>query len=160
MKKSFTLIEILISIAILSVLFLALSNVISYLSNSSLFIKHKYQHTENSDRFLKVLYYDLLDADYINIKQSKNYSFVKMRTTNSLYRIPKPYVIWYVSKNGNSLMRLESPKDVNLSVEREYYYLDKFAQNVKIFKIYQKNGGYFVYFDNKKPIYYEMYKGF
>jgi len=159
MKKSFTLIEILISITILSVLFLALSNVIAYLSNSSVFISKNYEKSKNNNRFLKILYYDLLNADEVAIRNTKNYSFVKLRTSNSLYRIPKPYVIWYVSKNKNSLMRLESSKDINIT-DKEDYYLDKFAQNVKIFKIYKKDGKYFVYLNKNKPIYFEMYKGF
>ncbi|ACM92801.1 prokaryotic N-terminal methylation motif domain protein [Nautilia profundicola AmH] len=160
MKKSFTLIEVLISITILSILFLALSNVISSLSKASDYLEKKYSFENNKYLFLKILYYDILNADDINITQYKNYTIIKMQTSNSLYFIPKPYVMWYVSKRNNTLVRYESPKNIDILEDNSNYYLDKFIQNVKIFKIYKHLGKYFVYIDNGKPIYFEMYKGF
>jgi len=160
MKRSFTLIELLISVVILSILFLALSNVIAYLSNSSEFIKKKYFSIKDEKIYLKVLYYDILNADEVGIKSSGNYTVLRLHTKNSLYSISMPYVMWYVSKKENSLMRLESPQKINIQNLGENFYLDKFAQNVKIFKIYKKDGKYFVYVKTKKPVYFEMYKGF
>ncbi|WP_456480666.1 type II secretion system protein [Nautilia sp.] len=160
MKKSFTLIELLISVVILSILFLALSNVISYSKNSGGVLEKRYEKQLKFDLYMKVLYYDLLNGGEINVTGSGDYSVVKIRTSNSLHFIPEPYVVWYVSKKHNTLMRLESPEVVNLLKLPPDYYLDKFVQNVKIFKIYVKDGKYFIYMDNGRPIYFEMYKGF
>jgi len=158
MKKSFTLIELLISVVILSILFLALSNVTAYLTTGSEFINKKTSEITSKNSYLKVLYYDILNAEDIDITQKKNYSVIKIRTSNSLYFIAQPYVMWYVSKKGNTLMRLESPQ--KFDEQSKHFYLDKFEQNVKIFKLYKKDGKYFVYVKTDKPVYFEMYKGF
>ena len=155
MKKSFTLIELLLSIVILSIMFLGVSNVIKELNKSKNIMDRLYDKNINSNLVYKVLYNDLLNSSNIKISNSKNYSNIIFQTTNSLYKIPKPYVMWYVSKNQNSLMRLESPSDINLS-NLNYYYLDKFLENVKIFKIYLNNNKKFVFIKSDKTIYFEF----
>jgi hypothetical protein len=126
--------------------------------------KNMLQNTLNNEHYkklaLKVLYYDILNAKYINLSQRGDYTVVYMQTTDSLHNMPAPYVVWYVSKTGNTLMRMEMPKKVTFLSNARNYYLDKFAQNVKIFKIYRYFYKYFVYIDDGKPIYFEMYKGF
>ena len=155
MKKSFTLIELLLSIVILSIMFLGVSNVIKELNKSKNIMDRLYDKNINSNLVYKVLYNDLLNSSNIKINNSKNYSNIILQTTNSLYKIPKPYVMWYVSKNKNSLMRLESPTDINLS-NLNHYYLDKFLENVKIFKIYLNNNKKFVFIKSDKTIYFEF----
>jgi len=160
MKKAFTLIEILISIIILSIMVFVLSDVVKNMNVSKNILEKNFQNEYYKNIALKVLYYDILNSKYINVSQKKNYSFISMQTTNSLYNIPAPYVVWYVSKKDNALMRMELPKKVTFLSNANNYYLDKFAQNVKIFKVYIKNGKYFIYLDDGRPIYFEMYKGF
>ncbi|MEO1924171.1 MAG: type II secretion system protein, partial [Nautiliaceae bacterium] len=103
MKKSFTLVEILISIGILSVLFLAMSNVISGLKISKTTLKAAYENSSKEELFIKTLYGDIINAKEIKIQHShnnKNYDILFLHTKNSLYKNIYPYVIWYVSKNG------------------------------------------------------------
>ncbi len=156
MKKSFTLIELLISVLILSVLFFALSSFVSSLKLSQNSIQKKFDSLKNDT--LRVLYYDIINANNVTIEKRGNFIRVFMQTSNSFYNIAKPYVFWYVSKNKNTLIRYESPK--SFSLENKEFYLDKFMQNVKIFKIYKNRGKYFIFLKTKKPIYFEFYKGF
>jgi type II secretory pathway pseudopilin PulG len=160
MKKSFTLIELLISVVILLIIVFVLSGVVKNLNLTKNILTQNLNREHYKKLALKVLYYDILDANSITLSQIKNYTVVKMKTTNSLYGIPRPYVVWYVSKKNNALMRMEMPKKIIFLGNAVNYYLDKFSQNVKIFKVYKKFDRYFVYIDNGKPIYFEMYKGF
>jgi len=66
-------------------------------------------------------------------------------------------VLWYISKKNNTLVRVESYKKITLP-NSKLFYLDKFAKNVKIFKIFQKKDKYFIYIESDKPIYFELIK--
>jgi len=65
------------------------------------------------------------------------------------------YVLWVV-KNG-SLYRIESKDVINLPGVFKYF--DRFSKNVKIFKVYEKKGKYFVFLKDKKTRYFEFVKG-
>jgi type II secretory pathway component PulJ len=160
MKKSFTLIEILISVMIMSILFLALGDIVKNLNKTKDVLSTIYKRSKKENLALKVLYYDLLNAENIRFTKNKDICNIYIRTSNSLHNISMPYVFWYVSKNKNTLLRAESVERINILSKNQNFYLDKFAQNVKIFKVYKKNGKYFVYLETSKPIYFEMYKGF
>jgi len=150
MKKSFTLIEILISTLILSFVFIAISNILSSLKLTNKTLLGK---VENKEEYLvKALYYDILNAKSIKVLHSQNpkIDLIKLTTTNSLYGYSKPFVMWIVAR-GN-LIRVES-------IEKnpaKYVTLDNFAKNIKIFKVYKKDGKYLV-FINKK--FFEFFKG-
>jgi len=146
MKKAFTLIELLISIILFAILTLAMSNVIKEVNNSKNFLMKNYKRKKNY--FLKVLYYDILNASYIKIIHTKNpnYDILILKTSNSLYKLINPKVIWYISKKA--LIRKENLK----------YTIDKFNSNVKIFKIYKKQSKIFIYIDGDKKICFEIFK--
>jgi len=150
MKKSFTLIELLLSILIFSVLILAMSNFINQVRNSQKFIE---KYSKNNNYLLKVLYYDLLNSTNIKIINTKNpnYDRLLLKTSNSLYNLINPYVVWYIS--NNSLIRIE---DYNISLPGFFPYIDKFDSKVQIFKIYKKNEKIFVYIKGKKKLFFEI----
>ena len=144
MKKSFTLIELLLSIAIFSILVLAMSNVIKEVNNSKDFLIKHYKNKK--DYLVKVLYYDILDASEIKIIHTKNPDYDKLilKTSNSLYKLINPAVTWYVTKKA--LIRKENLK----------YTIDKFDSNMKIFKIYKNKSKFFIYIDGKRKIFFEL----
>ncbi len=161
MKKTFTLIELIISVLLLSLLFFAMSKVILEFKNSIRLVKNEYKLSNQNNLMLKVLYYDLLNASKINIIKSTNPNFIRLylQTSNSLYHIPKPFVVWYVSRKDNSLIRIE---DVNpIFLPNEFFtYIDKFASKINFFKIYKNKNKFLIYIkQNKKPIFFEMIKG-
>jgi prepilin-type N-terminal cleavage/methylation domain-containing protein len=157
MKKSFTLIELILAIIILSVLILAMNNIIVNLKSTKDFLREMMKK-ENKNTFLfKTLYYDILNATTIKVVHSfnPNYDRLYLQTNNSLYHLIFPYVIWYVSKNKKTLIRVESPFKIKLPNEN-LFFLDKFQQNIKIFKILRKKGKDLIIIQAKKPVYFEM----
>ncbi len=157
MRRSFTLLEILIAVAILSMLFLAMSYILGQAKSVQKLLERSSRYGVKKNILVKVLYNDLLQAQSIRIEKSpeKNYCRVFIRTANSLYDIIEPYVVWYVSKNQKSLMRAESYNPIALPND-ELFYLDRFAKNVQVFRIYQKGEKLFVYIDEGTPLYFEM----
>jgi len=158
MKKSFTLIELIISIAIFAILFLAMSNVLVGLKNSKDTLKNLYHKNQKKDYLIKVLYYDILNSDTIKIIHTKypNYDRVLLKTKNSLYNLDSPNVSWFVSKKENSLIRIESNEDINFSKKLFSPFIDIFQKRVKLFKIYRRKGKDLIYIKSKKPIIFEI----
>jgi hypothetical protein len=100
---------------------------------------------------------DMLEATFIKVVQRDNrFSTLYLRTENSLYNLSYPFVLWYVTGNGN-LIRVESADRRLLPLEKIGYLYD--FGKVKIFKIYQKKNRFFIFYKNKKPLYFEFYKG-
>jgi len=158
MKRSFTLIEIMISVIILSILILVMNNIIVNLKSTKTFLKNIINKNNQNELLIKTLYYDLLNAQSIKIIHSfdADYDEIYMQTNNSLYHLIEPYVIWYVSKNQNSLMRIESPFKITLP-SNKVFFLDKFSNNVKIFKVFNKGMKKFVFIQKADiPIYFEI----
>jgi prepilin-type N-terminal cleavage/methylation domain-containing protein len=157
MKKAFTLIELMIAVIILSILILAMNNIIVNLKSTKDFLKVYLQKQNKDELLIKTLYYDILNATSIKIIHSinSNYDRLYLQTNNSLYWLIEPYVVWYVSKNKNSLIRIESPFEIKLPNENAFF-LDKFKENVKIFRIFKKGGKDLIFIKAKKPIYFEM----
>jgi type II secretory pathway component PulJ len=149
MKKSFSFIELLISIVILSIVIFGISEIINNLQITQ---KKLHNNFKNSikDIAVKVLYYDILNGENFILKQTKNKTTILLQTTNSLYNIPKPYIKWYLL--NNTLTRIESPTELN---QTKMYYKDTFFK-VTIFKIYKKNNRFFIYLANDKPIFFEI----
>ena len=159
MKKSFTLIEIIISVMILSILFFAMSGVLKNLKITKEILEKNFVKSSQKELMIKTLYYDLLNAQSVKIVHSPNSDFdrVYIVTSNSLYRLIYPDVLWYVSKNKNSLIRVESPYEITLPNEN-LFFMDKFEQKVRIFKIYKNQNKIFVFIKTKKPLYFKIFK--
>jgi hypothetical protein len=149
MKKSFTLIELLIAVILLLFIFGAMTNLVNSLKRSDRLLKKR---IENKQEYLiKTLYYDIVNSDFVKIKRiNSNIDEIFMQTTNSLYKMYKPYVKWVVY--DDMLIRAESADDF----KSEVFTLDNFLKNVKIFKIYKKNGKFLVFVNNK---FFEFIKG-
>ena len=158
MKKSFTLIELIISIMILSILFLAMSNVLVGIKKSKNVLNSLYKEDKNKNYLIKVLYYDILNAKKIKVIHTSypRYDRLLLQTKNSLYNLDTPYVAWFISKKDNALIRLESISEINFSKNLNSAFVDLFRKDIKIFKIYRKNGKDFIYIKSNSPIYFEM----
>ena len=157
MKNSFTLIEILLSLMILSILFLAMNGVIKGVKVSEKRLNSYFDSSKNEEVLIKTLYLDIINSTSIKIIHSKNidYDRIYLITSNSLYNLIYPNVLWYVSKKQNSLIRVESPKKIVLPSDN-LFFLDKFKSNVKLFKIYKKGGKDLVILKAKKALYFEI----
>jgi len=113
MKKAFTLVELVISVILLSILMLFL-----YKSYAQLNLLNKEYHLEvkklqNKERIKRTFYLDLTEAQKssVQIIKDKYFYFISFSTINSLHRRIKPYVC-YLVKN-ETLYRLESLKRIS-----------------------------------------------
>ena len=104
MKRAFTLIEMVIAIAIFA---LAMTLLYENLDISKKFFsqtKEVYKRAEYKERVIKLLYQDFLNV--ADLKSDIDEKAVVFRTNNSIFHIPHPYVGYYNIKNR--LYRVES----------------------------------------------------
>ena len=138
-KKAFTLIEVLISITLLSLVLMSLYRSSDILRKSN---KHLYEHLQKSTKSIKgnmVLYMDLLQSDSnITINDKNKFHEITMEnTSNSLYGQIKAKVSWLVSKKDNTLLRIEG-NNYQLPLKQDSYVeIDPIVQKVELFKIYK-----------------------
>lgn len=138
-RGAFTLVEVLISITLLSLVLMALYRSSDILRRSN---KHLYGHLEKSSKSIKgnkVLYMDLLQADN-NITIDSENKFHKLtinNTSSSLYGQIRAKVTWLVSKKDNTLLRIEG-SSYELPLKQDIYVeIDPIVKNVELFKIYK-----------------------
>jgi prepilin-type N-terminal cleavage/methylation domain-containing protein len=107
-RGAFTLIEVLVSILLISLVLLGLyrSLDIQRASNRNL---HKHlQKAMNQDRAVMVLYRDLLSSDgNLTLVKGEYDRLCINQTRHTLYDLPHPRVCWLVLKEGRVLVRVE-----------------------------------------------------
>jgi len=143
MRRGFTLIEILVSISLLSLVLMGLYESLDIQRSSN---KHLFNYLQKSvaqDKAVTVLFNDLIKSDgNLTLKKGEFDRLCIGSTKNSLYALPVAKVCWVVSKEKNSLVRIEGG-EFSLPVKNEdRVEVDKVISNVKIFDItYNKKLG-------------------
>jgi len=143
--KSFTLVEILISIAILGIIFTFL------FQTTNTTKKLNQQYIDKSKQVLKesVIFNTLMldisqSIGAISVIYGKKYDTVRLRSKNSVYGIIEPYVTYFVSKKDFALIRTESLNKYDLYNKTEFYkeyiYGDILLKEVGSFKLLSKKG--------------------
>jgi len=138
-KKGFTLVEVLISITLLSLVLMALYKSATILRNSN---THLYEYLVKSTKALKgskTLYMDIMQADH-NISITTEDKFHRLtisKTKNSLYGHGQAKVVWLVYKENNTLLRIEGG-EYNIPLRNEQHVnIDVIAEHLELFKIYK-----------------------
>jgi len=144
MKKAFTLIELLISIVILSILMLFLYKSYAGLNRSNAIISSEIKKIQNSQEIKKTLYMDFTLAfkdSVLILKQNRKSDVVYMQTANSLHRRFNPYVAYFIK--DKKFYRLESlkpfAKEYPLLADTEF--VSDLLGEVKSFRVYKAKGG-------------------
>lgn len=157
MKKGFTLIELMISITILSIIMVFLYKTYADMNVSNKIYLENKNKLDKFEEIKKITFIDLLTALNSSIKvvkENKNIDTLFMQTPHSLHRRIMPYVT-YIVKNYK-LYRVETLYPFsNLSTTKNSFDVD-FIGNVKKFKIFtskQKNIYFLdIEFSNNKKI--------
>lgn len=106
--RAFTLIEVLISIALLGLILVPLFSVVDVMRDSN---KHLLSYLDKASKITKatkVLYLDIVSSDgNISIKKDEFTRLCMEETKNSLYALPLAKVCWVVLKKNNTLARIE-----------------------------------------------------
>jgi prepilin-type N-terminal cleavage/methylation domain-containing protein len=138
-NKAFTLLEVLISIMLLSLVLMALYKSAEILRASN---KNLFSHLEKTSDALKgskVLYMDILQSDgNITIDRDKKFHrLIIGNTQHSLYGLSQATVTWLVYKENNQLLRVEGGAyKLPLKLE-ENVAIDVISKNMELFKIYK-----------------------
>jgi prepilin-type N-terminal cleavage/methylation domain-containing protein len=136
-RPAFTIIEVLIAIALMGIILPALYEAVALLRDSN---THLFSYLEKAKKVTQAtdtLYLDLVSSDG-NITIAKNdFSSVCIENTkNSLYALSVAKVCWIVLKKENTLVRVEGygytlPLDSEERVE-----VDSVMKNVELFDLY------------------------
>ena len=136
MRKAFTLIELMISVLILSMMMLFLYKSYAGLNKSNKLVVKEVQEVSKAELIKKTLYFDFTLAKSVSIvNQSKTEDVVFLQTTNSLHNRINPYVAYIIK--DEKLYRLESLKEFKeypLSADSEFV-ADELA-DLKSFRVY------------------------
>jgi prepilin-type N-terminal cleavage/methylation domain-containing protein len=142
MKRSgFTLIELMISITILSIMMIFLYQSYASLNRSNAFYKKEVHKILDKDVIKKIIYLDIalsLHKSIVILNQEKDEDVVFFQTSNSLHKNYNPYVA-YVKKDAK-LYRLESFhkfKEYPLSVQDQFSV--DYMGEIESFRLYKSN---------------------
>ncbi len=143
MKKGFTLIELMISIIILSVIVIYLYKSYAEFNKDSKHLNSIYKKTDRFQKVKKVIYLDFLTAfpkSISVIHLEKNSDLVFMQTKNSVHDRINPYVT-YIFKDG-FLYRIESFVKPTYPFDVDFYGdVDKLLrlQSFRVYKALKKD---------------------
>jgi len=145
MRQAFTLIEMLISVVILSIMMLFLYESYAALNKSNAFYKEKAISIKNDELKKRILYLDFSLALHKTVRilnQDTKEDVVYMQSSNSLHKRHNPYIAYIV--NDEKLYRLESIKEFKeypfgSDVEFEVDYMGK-VDGFRVYKSSKKAG--------------------
>jgi prepilin-type N-terminal cleavage/methylation domain-containing protein len=138
-QRAFTLVEVLISITLLSLVLLALYKSADLMRNSNKHLYHYLQKSNMSLKGAKTLYKDLMYADHnITINTEEKFHRLTLNnTTHSLHGLAQAKVVWLVYKKDNTLLRIEGGAYHMPLKSEERVEIDVIAKNLELFKIYK-----------------------
>jgi len=138
-QKAFTLLEVLISITLLSLVLMALYKSSDIMRSSNLQLFNYLKKASTTLKGSTTLYKDLMYADY-NITINTEEKFHRLtisNTTHSLYGLAQAKVVWLVYKKDNTLLRLEGGQYHIPLKSEERVEIDVVAKNIELFKLYR-----------------------
>jgi len=138
-RLAFTLLEVLISITLLSLVLMALYKSADILRDSNLHLFHYLEKSSETLKGSKTLYMDLMHSDdNITINTEENFHQVMLgSTTNSLHGLALAQVTWLVHKEDNTLLRIEGGNYHLPLKNEERVEVDVIAVDVEKFEIYK-----------------------
>lgn len=141
-KKSFTLVEILISISLFSIIILFLYQTLDMTQKSNDFYSSKLDLKKEQNNIQKILFLDTINQienNNTNIENTKDdYSILTLKTSNTFHNPFYQHITYMVSKNKN-LIRIESKNRFNQKKLNDDFfdnaYIDIILSDISIFKI-------------------------
>ncbi|MEA3433796.1 MAG: prepilin-type N-terminal cleavage/methylation domain-containing protein [Campylobacterota bacterium] len=138
-RKAFTLMEVLVSIALLGIILPALYQSVDMLRDSNQHLLEYLEKAKKVSKATQTLYLDILSSDgNITIKKDEFTRLCMEQTKNSLYALPIAKVCWVVLKKDNTLVRIEgNAYDLPLGSE-ERVEISPIMKEVEVFDVYHQ----------------------
>ena len=138
-RNAFTLMEVLVSIALLGVILPALYKSVDMLRDSN---QHLFEYLEKAkkvSRATQTLYLDILSSDGNNNSTcSHSSTCTSSQTKNSLYELPVAKVCWVVLKKDRTLVRIEG-NAYNLPLgSEERVEINPIMKGIEVFDVYHQ----------------------
>ncbi len=138
-RKAFTLMELLVSIALLGIILPALYKSVDLLQDSN---QHLFEYLKKAKKInsaTDTLYLDILGSDgNLTIKKDEFTRFCIEETKNSLYALPVAKVCWIILKQDHTLVRIEgNAYKLPLGLE-ERVEIDPIMKGVEVFDVYHQ----------------------
>jgi prepilin-type N-terminal cleavage/methylation domain-containing protein len=150
-KNSFTLIEVLISIALLAIIVVFLYQALDITTKSNKFFSKKLLVQNSKSKIKNMFFIDIIHSESnvtkITLDKNKN-SLFTFQTTNTYHSPFYKNITYFISKKNN-LIRIESKLVFNK--DKLFYsffknaYIDTIANDIVIFKIIKQNKKYSIY---------------
>ena len=138
-RKAFTLLEVLISIALMGIVIVALFSSVDMMQDSNQQLAQYLEKSKKTTNATKVMYLDMIDSDgNITITKDEFSRVCIEETRNSLYALPSAKVCWIVLKKENTLARIEgNAYHLPLRVE-ERVEIDPVLTGIEVFDVYHE----------------------
>ncbi len=162
MKRSFTLVEMIISITLFSIVLVFLYKALDITKLSNQFYNKKLIQFEAKSDIKKLIFTDILNKDNnITMKIDKNKNTILQFNSSNTYHNPFYTNITYLISKNNNLLRLESKNKFNKNKIYNFIdnsYIDIVDYNISKFKIAKNktdNKSYVLYikYNNNEQIY-------
>jgi prepilin-type N-terminal cleavage/methylation domain-containing protein len=145
MKRAFTLVELMISVLLLSLIVTFLYQSVAQLQTSNTQFLRKTDELQVRESLLEILYNDFINASSIKWLVKENaYDVIVVETSNSFHNMSQPFVMYKVYKEGSELKRIESPVE-EIDFNNNMFRFNDIIKDVKFFKLYENKGHYFIY---------------
>ena len=155
MKKSFTLLEIIISITIFMILLLFLYKVLDQTKYSNYLLKDKKEDIKSINHLHNILFEDIAESikNIVLIKDKNNNSMIKFESSNTFHNPFYTHITYFISKENN-LIRMESlnkfEEKKNIDIFYENVYIDILLKNIEYFEIKENKGNKSIVFAIKQ----------
>ena len=142
MKKSFSLIELLIAISLFTLILTTLYQSLNISQKSNSFFSSKVKSIVNENKIKKIFLEDILESSgKIRLSRDKN-TILQLETSNMYHNVFFKYVTYILTKKGN-LIRIESLTKFDIKKLNDNFfknsYIDIVSKKIKSFQVLKFN---------------------
>jgi prepilin-type N-terminal cleavage/methylation domain-containing protein len=145
LRAGFTLIEVLVSVALLSLILTGLYSMLERQRASNRMLARHLEEASTRDRTMRLLYLDILSSDGNITLGNDEFSHICIHSTsNSVYGAGEVSVCWFVERENRTLVRLEGS---NLKLPLHYddrFHSDSLFEETEYFDIYRSKDSYLI----------------
>ncbi|WP_457595748.1 prepilin-type N-terminal cleavage/methylation domain-containing protein [Hydrogenimonas sp.] len=135
-RRAFTLVEMLVALLLTALVFTYLYATLDSVRGDHGRYERSVARVEASQRITSLLMQDLTQLrSPLEIVHEAGYDRIAFTTAHSIYGIARPWVHYYVSANGEALVRIESTAPIDFfrsdyvgDVNGTYFFADRLAE--------------------------------